>query len=167
MNQAGNVHKLGRFTVSTVNNDINNYLTKEAMYSFLNILVKALSQSQSPNEQEIILSNLINENQILYSKLIEHDLELITFSSYAEPYISLFNNIDKLKHSLIIDYINNSKNDIKNISWFRTLPLSIQFTYIKYISSLLVFQPIFSCSISLEELKTFINQRLIIHYNHR
>ena len=166
MNSATNVQKLGRFTVSIDNSNLphqqttktentTNYEPLEQLYEFLDSLVMALSNS------EFALIHTITENPSLFTQLKIRDLDLITFNSSVQRYLTLFDDLKQLKHNIIVSTITSCKNDITRSTYFSELPLCVQYAYVKYSNSLLVSQPSLSCCISLEELKQFVNNKCV------
>ena len=139
MNQS---HIYGRFTITIENlKELNEYI---------DLVVESLLSSG--------YKNTVNDYQHLIDIIKQHDLELIRLSPTLTPYLTLFNDVNQLKSKLVSAYV--FKNINNDTQWICLLPLSIQFSYMKYSTTLLTLKPSDNCFITLDDLKTFLNQLL-------
>lgn len=104
------------------------------------------------SQRHNLLIIIDNEMNLLLQHMDANTCSYLTFSSECEPYLNLFNDLDKLK-TKIIKFIISKYNDDE--AWFQQLPPIISYTYIKH-----SFKHDDYFTISFNELKQFLNHNL-------
>lgn len=118
------------------------YDTYDGIHDLLNVIIDNLLKHHEENITKQDIDNIV-ENQ--------HNL--ISFDKSIERYLSLFDDINTLKQSIMINTIKNNK-----IVFNGEYPLIITYIYYKYTNSLLLSKPSDALIISFDEFKQTINQ---------
>lgn len=154
--------QLGRFTVSNMSSLFNDTFDETVERQFkldlfdrtdediIDSLIVLVEQNPSSVKQ------IISSNQQLFNRLFDLNESLVSFSDSVQPFLHLFNDTNMLKLNIMTYYVASTQRTHINSS-ITLLPLSIQFAYSKYSTSLLTLKPHNHLVIDYEDFKRFIN----------